>query len=648
MVVSLAFLPACSTPTPTPDAGTASSAKPRRAQKPRRPEGVVEPARIDWPYGLYHWPDPWVPLLLYNSTGLVFFNAQGQVYRTYAWRQMASEQRSALWVLDVLADERPDLIAMGQPTLFLKSNADVAHVQPDNCTPEVGTERLTGKRRLRCEDAGAQTPAQPFDTYVVPRQAAHAIDESFSFDFNHDGQVQEFARLDEQGLMIVSRSDGEVLARLPTGPVVEAMLVVDLDGDAQEELVVLTPDQVLIVGEAGQTVRAWPSDTRRYARTVVSEATDVVGSQLGRESVPALLAPIAQCFEDEVGLRYDRPDVVLGVSLTIDATGRVQEIALNEDHGYLYDEHRACLRRVLSKPTLPTSAGSGANQLRFRVRINWRDELATTVAARRATRRTADALLAATMSASHTGPPATTSICRELTTDSWIMQNDPARLQSLIEALEHPAFEKSAFDGGALRPPLDASTVQLRCAPDFDADGHPELLALFEWESRLDTGGACIAHEDDEDDTEPPCYPHRLHVLFAPEAGHKVLAVIADHYIGYTHDRHTLVAPIYRRLPDGRPAMRVTFTNQDASSGCFFGGSTLMVLDNHTLVRALGYPGQITPCFPDLDATPPDDPTAARCPGIHQLENIESYKRAGFEELHDHERGANFRCFRLP
>lgn len=627
----------------------------------RRPVTVVpEEPSVDWPYGMYHWPDPWVPLVVYNRSGLLFFNAKGEVYRTYAWRQ-DGQTASSFWVLDVQGDGLPEIVAAGEPTLFLRSNADVRSVQPRGCSVMVGVEKATGKRLLQCKNADNSEEAlvRSLENYATKPHGGHAVDESFLFDFIGDGQVYEFAKLHEGGLSIASRTQGHI-ASITTKTPVESMMAVDLDGDGAEELVVLTGDEVLIMrGEEPHLLR-WPTDTRRYARVVVTEATEVVGSLLARESVPALLAGIAPCFEDELGLLYDKPDAVVQVSLSENKeSGGETQVEYTVVRGYLYDEQLACVGRVLNAYEMPLSVDRGQNQLRFRVRINWRDELAGEVAVGRAVDEVGEARHVAEFAESlklqekREKYALEQAQCMESVADEggWGVIEDSEQIARLVEALGRWGNARGdgeeGGDGGenkVLVPPLELVRASMRCTPDFDGDGMGERLVMFEWSSTLDSSEMCNSDVELE---EAPCYPHRLHVLFSPMADWKVLAVIADHFIGYMHDRYTLFGDDYQYLSDGRAAVRVTFTNRDARTGCFFGSSTLMTYEDGQFVRAPGTQRQLTPCFPDMDQTLVESPDDLRCPGVHQLENIEGYKRAGFAEIYDHERGVEFRCFRL-
>ncbi len=635
---------------------------PRVPMRPARRPGnvVVEEPSVDWSYGMYQWPDPWVPLVLYNRSGLIFFNAKGEVYRTFAWQQDEQGRGSAFWALDLQGDGLPAIVAAGEPTLFLRSNADVWSVQPRGCPVMVGVEKTSGRRLLKCQDASKadDVPVRPLENYATKLQGAYAVDENFFFDFSGDGQTYEFAKLHDGGLSIVSRTEGKV-AEIATKTPVESMMAVDLDGDGAEELVVLTGDEVLIMrGERPHLLR-WPTDTRRYARTVVTEATEVVGSLLARESVSKLLVGLGACFEDELGLLYDKPDAVVQVSLSaVEEKSEVKnQVEYTVTRGYLYDEQLACIGRTLNEYKMPLAGDRTQNQLKFRVRINWRDALAAEVAVDRA----ADELLAARRAAESVelrGKREKHAMeqveCADLVLNEGGrgLIEDPEELAHLVEALggqedsedQHPAFGRPAADGGALVPPLDFVRASMRCAPDFDGDGMGERLVLFEWSSTLDSAEMCNSDVEIDD---VPCYPHRLHVLFSPAADWKVLAVIADHFIGYMHDQFTLFGADYQYLLDGRAAMRVTFTNRDARTGCFFGSSALMTYDDGQFVRAPGTQRQLTPCFPDMDQTLVEAPEDLRCPGVHQLENIEGYKRAGFAEIYDHDRGVAFRCFQL-
>lgn len=622
----------------------------------RRPVStVVEVERVDWPFGLYQWPDPWVPLMVYHPSGVLFFNAKGEIYRTYAWRQDGGEERSALWVLDVQGDGMPSIVTAGEPTLILRSNADVAYVRPRGCAVMVGIDAASGRRQLRCQDGASaeEVGARPLENYVVKRHGAYGVDEGFFFDFDRDGRAEEFARQVEEGLAIVARERGEEIARVETAQPVEGMMVADLDGDGVEELVVLAGEEMVIVRGEGREVLRWPTDTRRYARVVVVEATEVVGSVLAREQVPAMVGPLAACFEDEMGLLYDKPDAVLQVVLSGDEDRPAEYSVVR---GYLYDEQLGCVGRVLEK---------FAVTVRFRVRVNWRDALAVEVAVGKAGEALRGARRAAESGVLEGGQAVVASPeqaeCAGWVVDEagWRRVEDRAEVEGWVLAVEqggHPAFEgaESALmaEGDALIPPVETVQVFVRCTEGFQGAGHAERLVKYTWNSALDSVEAC----DPEDEAaELPCYGHRLHVLFGAEAekdasgwGWRPLAVMADHYIGYMHDRHTLFGAESRRLPDGRAGVWVTFTNRDARTGCFFGSSALMTYEEGAFVRAPGTQRQLRPCFPDLDRSLPETPQDLRCPGIHQLENIEGYKRAGYAEVYDHGRGFDFRCFRPP
>ncbi len=643
----------------------------------RRPASVVsEEPSVDWPYGMYQWPDPWVPLVVYNSSGLIFFNAKGEVYRTYAWLQSDSDEaeRSALWVLDVQGDGLPAIVAAGEPTLFLRSNGDVRSVQPRDCSVMVGVEKASGKRLLQCKNADNAEDAsvRPLENYATKPHGAYAVDEDFLFDFMGDGQVYEFAKLHEGGLSIISRTEGKI-AEITTKTPVESMMAVDLDGDGAEELVIMTGDEVLIMrGEEPYLLR-WPTDTRRYARAVVTEATEVVGSLLARESVPTLLSELGPCFVDELGLLYDKPDAVVQISLAAneEKSGVENQVEYAVSRGYLYDEQLACIGRILNAYEMPLAGDRTQNQLKFRVRINWRDVLAAEVAVDKAVDELRGAMRGAE-SLEVQGKRAKQVLeqahCANLVMDEdgWGLIADSDEIARMVGVLagqkggkkdssinRHPAFNPAVFGegvgdgtvGGALIPPLGFVRTSMRCAPDFDGDGMGERLVVFEWSSTLDSSEMC---NSDVELDEVPCYPHRLHVLFSPAADWKVLAVIADHFIGYMHDQYTLFGNEYQYLQDGRAAMRVTSTNRDARTGCFFGSSALMTYDDGQFVRAPGTQRQLTPCFSDMDQTSVEAPGDLRCPGVHQLENIEGYKRAGFAEIYDHKRGVAFRCFQLP
>lgn len=374
---------------------------------------------------LYDWPDADAPVFIRNDTGIIFIGKDKIPLRAYSWRENRGERHQPLYLADITRNGKPEIVGAGTPTFVLRANSDPVWALEKGCRQVIigdfvadnkldlfcqnGREMkvytddgqfvwelslgrnidwcraqdINGdlKADFECKYRGASEYARIDSSGAIIAQSsketeiedgaltfeeptpvgASILDGNTLFDLNADGQKQEGLIIDENAIVIQSRTAGVAPIRIETRGAPLSALVKDLNGDKKPEIVVLTRTHIHVISNAGADVATFGADAKRYQRHPVADLTSVHANGFeddtrAREAIEAAQDRLSQCYANEVRRNPYTGSGRLLLQATVDGKGKATQVMqMHSDVGDRQVEQ--CARQILERLTFPNAAG---------------------------------------------------------------------------------------------------------------------------------------------------------------------------------------------------------------------------------------------------------------------------------------------------
>ncbi len=186
-----------------------------------------------------------------------------------------------------------------------------------------------------------------------------------TFDLNGDGTAEEMVQLDGSAIVVRSKSKPKAIARHEIGKAF-SVLVDDIDGDNDMEIVVGGDGKVLVIDHEGKLVSTIKTDPKKLKRSTDVQITRVDANGLADNSEATNRAAIekgnkklAQCYAGNV---RKNPFTRVGNTiwgLSVDKKGKVKKV--ERLHSELADKTvEGCLSKALKGLSFPAATDPGA------------------------------------------------------------------------------------------------------------------------------------------------------------------------------------------------------------------------------------------------------------------------------------------------
>lgn len=378
---------------------------------------------------LYDWPHADAPVMVSTKNGVLFLGKDGAPLRAYSWKAKNAKKLPRLFITDIDRDGQPDLLGAGKPTFAIASNSNPMWFQSKGCAQTVlgdfiadtkldvacisgsqikvyshdnqfawsinlgrgiktcyaGDVSGDNKSDLECtlrgtkkiarvggdgslltseaEDTQVDPDAPPFEMFADIGQGAL---DSKTFDFNKDGTPEEFLKVDNNLISVVSKSSPKALFTFNAKAPPIAAIVKDLDGDGNLEIVALSKKALVVAHPAKKKEAAYSLNTRKYKRKPLAELRSVYANNFtdddaARASVDAVQPSLSKCYAGRAKKSGFTGSGQLLLQADVNDKGKV--VKTSKIHSEIADKKVvSCALKALSKLKAPKAA-KGANAI---------------------------------------------------------------------------------------------------------------------------------------------------------------------------------------------------------------------------------------------------------------------------------------------
>lgn len=378
---------------------------------------------------LYDWPSADAPVMVSTKGGVLFLAKDGAPLRAYSWKAKNGKKLPPLFITDIDRDGQPDLLGAGKPTFAIGSNSNPMWFQSKGCAQTVlgdyiadtkldvacitgskisvyshdnqfawsinlgrrvkacyagdisGNNKsdleciLSGTKKIarvggdgtlmtsEADDTTVDPDAPPFEMFADVGQGAL---DGQTFDFNKDGTPEEFLKVDDSLISVVSKSSPKALFTFNAKASPIAALVKDLDGDGNVEIVAISKKAIVVAHPSKKKEASYSLNTRKYKRKPLAELRSVYANNFAddaaaKASVDAVQPKLSKCYAGRAKKSGFTGSGQLLLQADVDDKGKV--VKTSKIHSEIADKKVvSCALKALKKLKAP-KAVEGANAI---------------------------------------------------------------------------------------------------------------------------------------------------------------------------------------------------------------------------------------------------------------------------------------------
>lgn len=369
---------------------------------------------------LYDWPQPEAPVALVGDQGIIFLHPDGKPYRAYN-----VAKGTTLHVVDMDRNGRPDIIGLGKPTFLISGDtspmwfmdkgcksAVVADIVADDkldvaCTDgkelkvythdnqfawgigigrnlkncRAGDTNGDNKAEIECQigskqyarfESGGSLVSADIDEPMIEEDAlpftpfspaADAVfTEKTTYDLDMDGTAEEYLEMEDQLLVVKSRSKQKPLMMLEVKDPIQGALVKNLDQKEAPEIVILTSKELLVLSPEGKRQDRYPLKSSAYKRKPVADLQSVYANGFAdnaaaQKAVTDIQEKLAACYASQLKKTQFAGSGRLLYQVKVDDKGKTTGLELM--HSEIADGKVAkCAEGLLKKISYPAAASA--------------------------------------------------------------------------------------------------------------------------------------------------------------------------------------------------------------------------------------------------------------------------------------------------